>query len=602
MMWKGIAVKKIWQFIRQRQLNFTTRVIVSLLLVSVIPLLILQATATVMTNNVMTKKVEELLLSNLKQTAERNQYAMADYADILYQISIDDTIIHHVMRLTSDNDANAVAYYEVNTRLRNLIQSNQYIRTISIITTTGQQITYDVETASLIYNLWSDYKDLRAIAPYKNTIHKNGTVLTSTFPMKTGETTSYLFHMSKAMFDLNDIQKGPVAVIVISVYEEGLEAIINPDNEGTDSVTYVLDKENKIVASPVKDEIGQHIDPTIKPEEYVVKYQLLPSQALGSVRYTDPMMGWTYVNVYDLGDYFHDVQGVKRMMMVVGLMVSLLAVGVSSYFGKGLNRSIKKLIGGIEEVKKGNFDSQIRNNSGDDMDGIITYFNEMTSDIKGLIQEVELVSEKRHKAEIRSLEAQINPHFLYNTLDAINWLAIEKNEWEISKMLRHLGYILRYSVKNSNEKVTVNAIVEWLNKYLELYQFRVENSFDYEIQAKPSVMEYKLYKLLLQPFVENSLIHGFYGMENGGKLRMSIDVDKEKEILIIDIEDNGVGMDSERVEAFNRYKGNEEIGTSIGMFNAFNRMTYYYGDKVTWHIKSIEKVGTIVHIQLPAER
>ena len=112
------------------------------------------------------------------------------------------------------------------------------------------------------------------------------------------------------------------------------------------------------------------------------------------------------------------------------------------------------------------------------------------------------------------MEAQINPHFLYNTLDTINWMAIDKDEFDISNAINSLATILRYAIADSSGEVFVRDEIDWLKKYIYLQQFRLKNNFTCSINVDPDVMDLRIHKLLLQPFVENSILHGFEGTKN----------------------------------------------------------------------------------------
>ena len=122
----------------------------------------------------------------------------------------------------------------------------------------------------------------------------------------------------------------------------------------------------------------------------------------------------------------------------------------------------------MNQIKKGNLDVIIPVNGKDEIGQVAENFNEMALEIKSLINEVKDALHKQKNAEIKALEAQINPHFLYNTLDSINWMAIEKGDYEISNMLCNLGVILRYSINKSNHMVTVREMVDWIEKYISL--------------------------------------------------------------------------------------------------------------------------------------
>jgi two-component system sensor histidine kinase YesM len=153
---------------------------------------------------------------------------------------------------------------------------------------------------------------------------------------------------------------------------------------------------------------------------------------------------------------------------------------------------------------------------------------------------------RQQEAQIVALEAQINPHFLYNTLDTINWMAIDRDEYDISNAISSLATILRYAIVNSNAEVSIREESEWIKKYIYLQQYRVKNRFSCSINVAPDTMDAGIHKLLLQPFVENAIVHGFEKDIQDAELVLNIE--KKDENVEIRIEDNGSGMDDELMD------------------------------------------------------
>ena len=180
-------------------------------------------------------------------------------------------------------------------------------------------------------------------------------------------------------------------------------------------------------------------------------------------------------------------------------------------------------------------------------------------------------------------------------------MAIEKEEYEISKMIRNLGVILRYSVNKSNQIVTIRELADWLEKYISLQQMRFNDAFSYRLNIEEETYTEKVYKLLLQPFVENAIIHGFKEMESGGLLQIDIMAAEHGQGIIIIIEDNGAGLPQEMLKCFNnKEEAIKDEGKSIGLHNAFSRMNMYYGEKASWNVSSIEGMGTVITLRLPS--
>ena len=205
----------------------------------------------------------------------------------------------------------------------------------------------------------------------------------------------------------------------------------------------------------------------------------------------------------------------------------------------------------------------------------------------------------RRKAELKIMEAQINPHFLYNTLDTINWMAIERNEMEISSMLGSLGSLLRYSVTNIDCPVLIRAELEWIKKYLFLQRKRFQNLFDYQMEIQPGIEDMTIYKMLLQPLIENCLLHGFCDISYGGKILIKMYT--EGSFLIISISDNGCGLSPEKLQELNNMAHNPcaHVTENIGFLNVFRRLHAYYGDRFQFYIRS--QNGTEINIYLPLQ-
>jgi two-component system sensor histidine kinase YesM len=224
----------------------------------------------------------------------------------------------------------------------------------------------------------------------------------------------------------------------------------------------------------------------------------------------------------------------------------------------------------------------------------------MMQTINDLMIETRQAVEKQKEAEVRALEAQINPHFLYNTLDAINWLAIEKEEYQISKMLKGLAQILRYSIKDSNKTVFVADEMKWMQQYVFLQQHRFHSSFQCSFDVSPETLNYRIHKLILQPFIENAIIHGFNGRKKDGMLVIHIGKKDERAFEIV-IDDNGMGMEQETVDALLRPGRDQPYarGSGLGIRNALARLDMYYGNLANAEIQSTEGRGTRIKLTLP---
>ncbi|NLZ83143.1 MAG: histidine kinase, partial [Clostridiales bacterium] len=229
---------------------------------------------------------------------------------------------------------------------------------------------------------------------------------------------------------------------------------------------------------------------------------------------------------------------------------------------------------------------------------IALQFNDMLGKLDASIKKEKEAGERQRHAEIKALEAQINPHFLYNTLDTINWMAIDKNEFDISNAISSLAAILRYAIKNSNLTVEIRDEIQWLKDYIYLQQTRLKNSFSCDINVDPDVLDCKIHKLLLQPFIENSIIHGFEGVYKEHVLEIIFKL--VGEFVSITVKDNGKGIEPSLVESFNMEIFHTiEDDSHIGMKNAIARLHMYYGTNARVNVSSTLGEGTVITLMIP---
>ncbi|MCG8502236.1 MAG: sensor histidine kinase, partial [Firmicutes bacterium] len=225
-------------------------------------------------------------------------------------------------------------------------------------------------------------------------------------------------------------------------------------------------------------------------------------------------------------------------------------------------------------------------------------FNQMNEKIQRLIEENYQVKIKEKEAEIKALNFQFNPHFMYNSLNIINWIAIENDQNEISKMLINLSDMLEYTAKNDKSMVSLREDIEYLKSYVYLMMKRFVGKFIVEYHIDPQLYHYDVPKFFLQPFVENAFIHGFEEIEEGGRLRISGWIENNKRYFCI--EDNGKGMDAEKIkDVLQMEEESIEIEKSIGIENINKRIKLLYGHGNGVHIKSEIGKGTKVTVILP---
>lgn len=584
--------------------RFRRKLMMIFAVTSILPLFMILGISSRLNTRNMTDKVNQLMIVNLTQIAERVNLNLEAYTNMLYQMYQDEQITENIkVLMDEESTGKAVAYHKINNRLKQYNTLEEGVRCISVICADNNAVIYDFETSSLVDHLWSGAPKLLEIRPYLDAVDEPGMVITPTMTFDDKGRKKHYFHISKRVFNLDNLEQGSIATLIMSVDARVLNNICNTEllEEQETSINFILDQERNVIAYPDEYFSGIRINPELSVSEFVDLSGQLKNKETAVNTYEDPITGWTFYNVYDRDYMLADVRKAQFLYLLIGGAAVLVSTALIWYLTKQIDGSVGKVVAGIKEVGAGNLNVSVALEQKDEIGEIAANFNRMTIQVRELVAQVKEATDKQKNAEIRVLEAQINPHFLYNTLDSINWMAIEHEEYEISKMLRNLGIILRYSVNKSNEVVTVREVADWLEHYVSLHQMRFDGSFSYEIHVEERAGRLYLHKLLLQPFIENAILHGFKEMEADGLLRVDMNASEDGSRLHIIIEDNGKGMPEEKLALYNDpERAVLDDGRSIGLHNAFSRMRMYYGRQAEWNVKSIEGMGTVVTLKLPA--
>ena len=224
----------------------------------------------------------------------------------------------------------------------------------------------------------------------------------------------------------------------------------------------------------------------------------------------------------------------------------------------------------------------IKENDSIEIQKISEGFNDMTERIYHLIGQVKQSALEQKNAEISALEAQIDPHFLYNILDTINWKAIENEQYEISEMLVALAEILRYAINDAGELTTIEAEKVWLEKYILLQQEKLGEKIELIFKIPEELETYKIHKMLLQPFVENAIKYSFRGCK--GEHRLTIEAAKAEEKV--------------RLKELNE---GTKIKNHLGISNVRKRLELYYGEDTAVYFENILSGGVKVHLFIPIQ-
>lgn len=304
------------------------------------------------------------------------------------------------------------------------------------------------------------------------------------------------------------------------------------------------------------------------------------------------------INIIPSQSLNKDINIIKFATTIVTLILLIIVVLLTLFTSKKILVPLKRLLTIMRVVEKGNLDIKVPVTCNDEIGELSKTFNSMTSKIKDLIDKEYIEQLNKKELMLQMLQNQINPHFIYNTLESIHMMAEINNDKEASLMSTTLGSIMRYGLNQQNKIVTVKEELLHLEQYIYLQKLRFDNLDDVIIDVPEEFMHIPLIKLIFQPIVENSLYHGISTLEYGGIIKVIAYEDADN--LIFQIIDNGLGIDDLNLKSLNDYINDlNSHYNSIGLKNVNQRIKLHYGKNYGIDIFSTLNLGTTVKITIP---
>ena len=346
-----------------------------------------------------------------------------------------------------------------------------------------------------------------------------------------------------------------------------------------------LEHENNRAVSEYRDGIYQE---TFHGEERVITVK--------SVGYT----GWKLIGVAPRQTVSLNSLKTQLLVVFVASFILFLMSLVNSYISSRITTPIRKLELSVNEIEKGNLNAKVDAEGSYEIRHLGQSVQNMAKQIQVLMADIVSEHEKKRKQEFDTLQSQINPHFLYNTLDIIVWMIENEKPDQAVKAVTALARFFRISLSRGKSIITVKDELEHVRNYLMIQHMRFKNRFSYTIEAEDEVLELASLKLMLQPLVENAIYHGMEFMDGDGEIFIS--AWKEGEDLYLKVSDNGLGMTEEQVARLfsdTPHTGSSR-GSGIGVKNVNERIRLYFGSEYGLSIESEPDEGTVVTIHLPA--
>lgn len=392
-------------------------------------------------------------------------------------------------------------------------------------------------------------------------------------------------------------------ILIIDLNYDVINNLCEAIHLGNKGYVYILDEKGEIVYHPQQQLILSGVKKELLKQIVKIDSSTSITDEKGEDKIYTPFhskkTGWTIVGVTYTSELVKNEQMVKNMYVGMGTLLILLAVLLGFLISSSITKPIKQLQEAMKEVQKGRFQPiHIESRGDNEIASLNASFNIMIARIEELMKKNNREQAEKRKSEMKALQSQINPHFLYNTLDSIIWLIETDDSEQAIKMTSVLAKFFRLAIGNSDIYVTVEQEIEYTKSYLIIQQMRYKDKLTFEIDVDEEILQCPIIKLIIQPLVENGIYHGLKYKKTKGSIRIT--GHKEEDKMIIKVIDDGIGMNGETLE--NIYKKKKEASNrhnGIGMKNVQDRISLYYGEDYGLTIDSKENEGTVVTIIIP---
>ena len=393
------------------------------------------------------------------------------------------------------------------------------------------------------------------------------------------------------------INVGEECWVALDISCTNISSYINGIGIGQRGYCFLLDSDGNIVYHPQQ----QLIYSDLKTEN-IERIASLPdgTHVEENVIYSINTLGdghWRVVGVSYVQELITDsLWELGRILILVALMILVVMFIISSILSKALSRPVQAFAEEMEQFEQ-NADDFVYTPVGGvrEVRILSESFSHMVKRIQSMMATIRDEQKNLRKTELRALQAQINPHFLYNTLDSISWMAERGKNEDAVEMVNALAMLFRISISKGHELIPIRSELQHAESYLQIQSHRYKNQFSYEFDADEDCMDYLCNKITLQPIIENAIYHGINGLVDDGKITVSVKSDNDD--IVMTVEDNGNGMTEEQIETIMNKERSDNKG--IGIKNVNDRLKIYFGAEYGITIESVLDEGTRVIVRMP---
>lgn len=446
--------------------------------------------------------------------------------------------------------------------------------------------------------------DLKENLWYKECIKNKGKVISATTFNSSDDINANRIDFLVGVSPESSWYNSATEFIYFEIKNEVLNSIYSRFTDYSVGKMIIADSKGKIIISSDKNLLGKNLSQIeylngVNDEHnnyYKYKYK---KDTMYVSNYTSEKSDWTVINIIDYKALTKDTTNIMKILLLIFVAFNIFFILYCKTFFKDILKPIRELIKKMKVIKDGRLDEITNINTNlEEINELGSNYNRMIHDIKKLMAERDLKERERSKEEIKALQAQINPHFIYNTLNVIKLMAMISKAESIRKVTESFMKLLSATFRNESTFITVREELEYLDNYAGIMKVRFGNDFNLMLRVQEEVKELYIIKLILQPIVENAIIHGVNEIEGEKNIIISGYISENN--LIFQVEDNGKGMTEEEIKSiFTVKEKNETSFKHIGLKNIKSRIRLNCGEEYGLKIESEKNKLTRVKLTLP---
>jgi two-component system sensor histidine kinase YesM len=395
-----------------------------------------------------------------------------------------------------------------------------------------------------------------------------------------------------------------VSLLRLDIKKKNIDHILSSANAIKESYTYLQNGEGALVASSDDSAVLDNkliLSPDVLSDsnDNGLQKAFIENRQVFYKTKLIPGMDWRMVTVIPESSIVNDIGKMKVQFFVQILVLGIIAYVAGYYISVSVTRRISRLVLRMKQVQEGSLDSIVKNPGKDEIGELIDNYNFMLRRITSLVQEQYQMGHELKNAELKALQSQINPHFLYNTLDLINWLSQKNQVSEIHAVTLALANFYKFSLNQGRDISTIDYEVRHVVSYVKIQNIRFRNKILLRLEVDEDIMNYHIPKITLQPIVENAILHGILEKPEKEGI-ITIQGWTEQDLVVLCVRDDGVGIDAKRLELIERGNPVNGEGNHYAIRNIQERLRLLYGEQCRLEFASKPGEGTSVCIKIPA--